>query len=117
MKHKFNKTDLPIKELKLSFANDFYHYLHTVNKIIQNTAMKNLKDLKQVLDYSVSQEHLTNNPFDHFKCSFKKSRRAKLTSQEIETIFKKEIESERLSEVRDCYIFAIHTGYAYKQLF
>lgn len=114
---KYKKRDLPVKELKLSFVNEFYHYLRTVNKMIQNSAMKKVKDLKQLMDYAVMLEYVSSNPFQFFKCSFKRTLRTKLTSQEVEKLASKEITIARLSEVRDCYLFVVYTGYSYKQLF
>lgn len=114
---KYKKIDLPLKELKLSFTNEFYHYLRTVNKMIQNSAMKKVKDLKQLMDYAVMMEYLPSNPFQFFKCSFKKTQRTKLTSLEVEKLASKEIAIARLAEVRDCYLFVVYTGYSYKQLF
>jgi site-specific recombinase XerD len=114
-KHK--RKDIPVQELKLSFINEFYHYLRTVKRMIQNSAMKKVKDLKQVMDYAVMLEYIPSNPFQFFKCSFKKTLRTKLTSQEVEIFASKEITIARLREVRDCYLFVVYTGYSYKQLF
>ena len=114
---KYKKRDMPIGELKLNFVNEFYHYLRTVNKMIQNSAMKKVKDLKQLMDYAVMLEYLPSNSFQFFKCSFKKTLRTRLTSQEVAILASKEISIARLSEVRDCYLFVVYTGFSYKQLF
>jgi site-specific recombinase XerD len=114
---KYKKKDMPVRELRLSFVNEFYHHLRTVNKMIQNSAMKKLKDLKQLMDYAVMLEYIPSNPFQFFKCSFKKTLRTRLTSQEVERLASKEITVPRLSEVRDCYLFVVYTGFSYKQLF
>ena len=114
---KYKKRDMPIGELKLNFVNEFYHYLRTVNKMIQNSAMKKVKDLKQLMDYAVMLEYLPSNSFQFFKCSFKKTLRTRLTSHEVDKLASKEISIARLSEVRDCYLFVVYTGFSYKQLF
>ena len=40
MKERFNVSDKPLFQLKLSFANKLYHYLTVSDKIGANTAMK-----------------------------------------------------------------------------
>ncbi len=114
---KYRMSDLPIQDLKVSFVNEFYHHLRTANNLIQNTAMKKIKDLRQILDYGVMLEYIPSNPFNFFKLKFVKTSRTKLTSQEVELMASKEICIPRLSEVRDCYLFVVYTGYSYKQLF
>ena len=117
LRTKHKKRDVPLKELKLSFINEFYQNLRTTKRLIQNSAMKKAKDLKQVLDYAVMLEYIPSNPFHFFKCSFKKTLRIKLTSFEVEALASKEFSTARLSEVRDCYLFVVYTGFSYKQLF
>ncbi len=49
MKKRYNVSDKPLPELKLSFANELYHYLTVADSIGSNTAMKYIKNTKQVL--------------------------------------------------------------------
>lgn len=116
IKHKFKVSDIPLKDVRPAFVAEFYNYLRVNKNLLQNSAMREVKDLKQVMDYAVMLEYIPSNPFRHFKCTLKKVRRTKLTSLEIELLRSKEIKNPRLAEMRDCYLFALHTGYAYKQL-
>lgn len=59
MKHHYGIKDILLKDLKLGFMEEFYHFLrtvHTVSRcgtfrvIAQNTSMKYCKQLKQTLD-------------------------------------------------------------------
>lgn len=117
VKSKHKRSDWAIKELKLTFVNEFYHHLRTKRGLIQNTAMKKIRDLKQVMDYAVGLEYLSSNPFDFFKVGFQPTKRTRLTMEEVEKLANKEISIARLSEVRDCYLFVCYTGYSYKQLY
>jgi integrase len=113
IKYKFKKSDIPLDEVKLNFIVEFEHYLRTVQMIGYNTAMKYMKDLKQVMKYGVMLEYITSNPFDNFQCSYKKVKRDFLDQEELELLYRKDFKIKRLEEVRDCYVFSCYTGYAY----
>ena len=75
--------------------------------------MKAAKDLKQVTNYAVMKEYISNNPFEFFKTSFQKTYRKYQTGAELKILQNKIIHSKRLDEVRDCYLFCCYSGYAY----
>lgn len=122
MKERFKKSDVLLKDLKLSFIEEFYHYLRTVQTIntngterviAQNTAMKYCKQLKQVLDYAAKFEYVATNPFQYYKCSYKRPKRTYLSQTELDLLHAKDMPIARLEEVKDCYLFCCYTGYAY----
>lgn len=113
IKFKFKRTDIALDDLKLNFIVEFEHYLRVTEKIGHNTAMKYAKDLKQVLRYGVTLQYLPINPFENFKCSYKKVKREFLDQEELDVLYKKKFSIKRLEEVRDCYLFSCYTGYAY----
>lgn len=112
VKTKLKKADIPIDSLKLAMISEFQLYLRA--SMSHNTAMKYAKDLKQVVDFAVTQEYTMINKFDAFKCSFKKVNREFLDEKELSTMWKKKIAITRLQEVRDCYVFCCYTGYSYQ---
>ena len=113
IQHRFKKSDILLDEVKLNFITEFEHYLRTAQKIGHNTAMKYAKDLKQVTRYAVMLGYLTTNPFEFFKCSYKKVKREYLDQRELDILFQKRFMIDRLEEVRDCFLFSCYTGYAY----
>jgi site-specific recombinase XerD len=113
IKAKLKKQDVLLEEVKLNFIVEFEHHLRIAEKLHHNTAMKYAKDLKQVMKYAVMLEYIQSNPFEFFKCTFKKTKREILTSEELEILYQKEFKIKRLEEVRDCYLFSCYTGYAY----
>ena len=113
IKYKLKKSDVALDEVKLNFIVEFEHYLRTIKNIGYNTAMKYMKDLKQVMKYGVMLEYIPSNTFDNFRCSYKKVKRDFLDQEELDLLYKKEFKIKRLEEVRDCYVFSCYTGYAY----
>lgn len=62
---------------------------------------------------AIANEWLKTNPFSNFKCSTKKVIREILTQTEIDKIAQKNLDIERLDEVRDIFLFCCYTGYAF----
>jgi site-specific recombinase XerD len=108
---------MQLKEIKSSFAGDFEHFLMTHEKGCSNTAMKYIRILKRILKFAVDQEWLPAHPLATFKCTYKEPARERLTMEEVVTIYTKEFDVERLTEVRDVFIFSCYTGFAYQDVF
>jgi integrase len=113
VKHRFRVADIPLAEIKSSFAPDFEHFLTTVKRVGNNTAMKYIKILKRVMKMAVEQGWITTNPLTGFRCSYQEPQRERLTMEEVMTLHKKDLHIARLEEVRDVFLFCCFTGYAY----
>lgn len=111
---KMKQKDIMLHEIKYSFGIEYEHYLKTELKLHQNTLVKYIQYLNRVLDYCVKYEWLDKNVLFGYKCPVKESKREYLTQDELQRIMDKEIHIDRLSEVRDIFVFCCHTGYAYK---
>lgn len=110
------RNDILLSEIKLSFASDFEHFLSVQHKLRSNTTMKYIKILKQILNYAITQEWITSNPLNSFKCSYTNPDRVVLTQEEIDIIYNKVMPNTRLEQVRDMFIFSCYTGYAFSDV-
>jgi len=115
-KNQYKVTDMQLKEIKPAFAGDFEHWLVTHEKGCNNTAMKYIRILKRVLKFSVDQGWLESNPLGRFKCTYEEPSRERLTMEEIMSLYHKEFAVERLTEVRDVFLFSCYTGFAYQDV-
>jgi integrase len=111
---KMKQKDILLTDIKYSFGIEYEHYLKTELKLHQNTLVKYIQYLNRVLDYCVKYEWLDKNVLFGYKCPVKESKREYLTQDELQRVMDKDINIERLREVRDIFIFCCHTGYAYK---
>ena len=111
---KLKQKDIMLQEIKYSFGIEYEHYLKTELKLHQNTLVKYIQYLNRVLDYCVKYEWLDKNVLFGYKCPVKETKREYLTQEELDRVMEKDINIERLSEVRDIFVFCCHTGYAYK---
>ncbi|MBY0425705.1 MAG: phage integrase SAM-like domain-containing protein, partial [Cytophagales bacterium] len=86
IKHQYRRTDMGLDELTHKFVVDFDYYLRTEIRVIHNTSMENIKRLKTVITYAITNEWIDRNPFMNFKCSFKEKGRDILTKEELEKL-------------------------------
>jgi site-specific recombinase XerD len=116
LKHHFKRNDICLSDIKPAFAEDFEHYLLTIDKVSSNTAMKYIKVVKRVLKTAIRQGWLEKNPIDGFKCPYEEPQRERLTMTEIMHLYNFEFTSKRLGEVRDVFLFSCFTGFAYQDV-
>lgn len=114
LKKEFGVTDMPLSNIRHSFAEDFEHYLTITVKLQNNSAMKQIRNTKKILQLAVQKDWLTKNPIAGFRCSYHNPERARLLQDELNQLISKALPSKRLEEVRDCYVAMCFTGYAYR---
>ncbi|WP_295119313.1 site-specific integrase [uncultured Chitinophaga sp.] len=114
IKHEYKLPDLPLDRVKYSFAEDLYNYLTLTDGIEDNTAMKYVKQAKQIITVAVRRDWLQKNPLDSYKCTYIDPDRDILNAEELAVLLHKELPVPRLQEAKDIYLFMAFTGYAYK---
>jgi len=115
LNYKFRKADIPLEQIKPNFAEDMLHYFMVEDDLDQNTAMKYIRNTKQVLTTATGR-WIRINPLKDFRCTYKQPEREVLTIHEIEKIYKKSLVN-RMDQVRDVFLFSCFTGLAYKEVF
>jgi site-specific recombinase XerD len=113
MMNEYNRNDLFLKELNQRFIMNFELFLKVNEKIAHNTTIKYVQFLKRIINYAISNEWITHDPFKAFKCTFQPVIRECLTQEEIDRIQTKELPTQRLAQVRDIFVFCCYTGLAY----
>lgn len=109
----FGQPDLPITQLKYQFITDYEFWLKTKRKCNQNSTIKYLTNFKKIVNICLKNGWLDRNPFIGFKMTKKDVDRPYLSQEELELVKSKTFVSERLSQVRDIFLFSCYTGLAY----
>ncbi|OFY34902.1 MAG: hypothetical protein A2W91_04300 [Bacteroidetes bacterium GWF2_38_335] len=117
IKSKYQKDDLFLTELNNEFIQDYEIYFKTVRKCAHNTTLKYIKNFKKIINIAISNGDLKQNPFPAFKMKLKKVDRGFLNDEELDIIINKELHVQRLSQVRDCFVFSCFTGLAHSDLY
>ena len=110
---KYKLTDIDITKIDHAFVMDYDFYLRTERGCNNNTTVKYLKNFQKIINICLDNKWLTDNPFVQYKFKVHEVDIEFLDENEISTIYTKKFVSERLSEVRDIFIFCCFTGLAY----
>jgi site-specific recombinase XerD len=110
---KYSISDIDIRKIDHAFIADFEFYLRSVCKCNNNSAVKYIRNFGKVIRICLANGWLDKNPFANYKTKVKEVERVFLTEKEIEAIASKEITIERISQVRDVFLFCCYTGLAY----
>ena len=106
IKLKYGKEDLPLSEVNGELVRSFEFYLKTEKECQQNTVIRYMKCLKKITNLALANEWITKDPFIGIKFHEKEVIREFLTMDELLTIYHKEFPLERITIVRDVFIFA-----------
>lgn len=111
-----NYSNITPEEFAPSLARDFLQYMRLEHKpnAAQTHASKCLEYIKKVIHHAINQEWITYNPLQAFKIKKGESKPTPYLSQEErERIESRVFDLERLREVKDLFVFLIHTGLSY----
>jgi len=110
---KYKISDIDITKIDHAFIMDYDFWLRSVRKCANNTAVKYIKNFKKIMRLCMANGWLSKDPFIGYKAKIKEVERPYLTKEEIQAIYDKEFASDRLSQVRDIFLFSCYTGFAY----
>ena len=110
---KYNISDIDISKIDHAFITDYEFYLRSVRKCANNTAVKYIKNFNKIIKLCLANDWLDKNPFSNYKSKVKEVERVYLSENEIQNIINKDFKTERLSLVRDIFLFSCFTGLAY----
>lgn len=117
IKFKYNRNDLEFRELNYEFVKDYEFFLRTVRNCNNNTTLKYIANFKKIVLRAVAKEIIPSDPFKLFKGKKTKPNKKPLTNEELKKIEDFQFSTERLSLVRDIFIFQCYTGLAYIDAF
>ncbi|MBM6498348.1 site-specific integrase [Flavobacterium macrobrachii] len=113
MQWKYNISDIDITKIDHAFITDYEFWLRSVRNCANNTAVKYIKNFNKIIKLCLANDWLDKNPFANYKSKVKEVERVYLTESEIQSIIEKDFKTERLSLVRDIFLFSCFTGLAY----
>lgn len=113
LKWKYNLTDIDIKLVDHAFIMEYEFYLRSVRKCANNSAVKYIKNFGKIIRICLANRWLTYNPFLNYKNKIKTVDRVYLTTEELQEMANKDLSTDRLTQVRDIFLFCCFTGLAY----
>jgi integrase len=116
LKHKYNKNDYLLKDLKMSFINDYEYYLKTELRFKEHTVYKSIQRFRRVVRVAVAVDYIHKDPFLLHKAKKPKKKVVYLTQEELKELENYSFSQLRLQEVADMFIFCCYTGLAYFEM-
>lgn len=110
---KYKREDLEFRELNYQFVKDYAFYLKAVRNCSNNTALKYISNFKKIVLIAIAKKYIPGDPFKMFKGKKTKIKKKPLTKAELQALETKEFTTERLSLVRDIFVFQCYTGLSY----
>ena len=110
---KYKVSDIEINKIDHAFVTDYEFWLRSVRNCANNTAVKYIKNFNKIIKICLANDWLDKNPFVNYKSKVKEVERVYLSEEEIQNIINKDLKTERLSLVRDIFLFSCFTGLAY----
>ncbi len=117
IKFKYNREDLEFRELNYDFVKDYELYLKLVRNCSNNTALKYISNFKTIILRAIAKDIISKDPFKLFKRKKIKCNKQPLSTAELHRLENKVFSSERLSIIRDIFVFQCDTGLAYIDAF
>ncbi|MFH6970864.1 site-specific integrase [Flavobacterium petrolei] len=110
---KYKISDIEISKIDHAFITEYEFYLRSVRNCANNTAVKYIKNFSKVIKICLANHWIDRNPFANYKSKVKEMERVYLSEGEMQNIINKDFKTERLSLVRDIFLFSCFNGLAY----
>lgn len=117
IQYKYGREDLSFSTLNYEFVKNYELYLKTIRKCSNNTSLKYISNFKKIVLRAVAKEIIPKDPFKLFTSRKTKVKKKPLTKAELQRIEDKVFLSNRLSVVRDIFVFQCYTGLSYIDAF
>ncbi len=113
MKWKYNVSDMDVREINPAFISNYEFWLRTVRKCANNSAVKYLKNFQKIINICLANDWMDKNPYSTYKSKLTPVVPHFLTESQLETIKNKVFKTDRLTLVKDIFLFSCFTGLAY----
>jgi len=113
IEYRYKKADLAITQLNFEFLTEYEFWLKSVRKCDHNSTIKYLSNFRKIVNRCLRSGWIEKDPFFGIKMAKREVERTALTEMELQTITEKPFSIERLSIVRDIFLFSCYTGLAY----
>lgn len=106
--------DIPVKDVSSGFVQDFEHFLRMNKQTANNTTVRYLRYLKNVIQYAIAHKWASEDPFIGKRFKRTVAERDYLTEPELKAMMEVDLhEFPRLERVRDTFVFCCFTGLAF----
>lgn len=117
IKHRYNRTDIALKEIQPAFITDFELFLRTEKDCGSTTIWLYMMPLRRMITTAINNGWLQRNPFFEYSIKPETADRGYLTKDEIKTLMEAQFADDEMTLARDMFIFCCFTGFAHTDLY
>jgi len=110
---KYKLKDIPFCEITPKFVMDYEVYFRSERNCNNNSTVKYIKNFKKIVTIGVNNGWVKTNPFLGAHYKLEETHKEFLTIEELTSIERKKISIDRISQVRDVFLFCCYTGLAF----
>lgn len=117
-KKQFDGKTVYLKQVDMQFATDLEYYIRNCplkdfDPCLGNGVAKHIQRFKRIMNWAAEIKWVKVNEIDPYKCPVKKTKRKKLTMEEVLMLENKHFVDDNLNYVRDLFVFSCYTSFAY----
>jgi site-specific recombinase XerD len=116
LRDRYDTDHLPLSVVQYKFIDQLLSYNILQHEMIENSAMKYVQTIKEVFTRAVSIGWLSANVFDNYHCHYNDVNQDWLPMDEMIRMINFKFSRPKLNEIRDIYVFASFSGYAYAEI-
>lgn len=113
LESRYKLVDIEINKLNYEFISEFEFWLKSTRNCNHNTTIKYLSNVRKIINRCIRYGWLQKDPFLGFKMTKKEVERQALTQFELQALALKAFPTDRLTVVRDIFLFSCFSGLAY----
>ena len=113
---KFKNQEVDFEDLKPSIAEDLVEWAKLKRGNGNDTAIRLVKLLKRVVNFAISNQWTTYNPFLAFRAKHENKEIVALNDAEIQALIDLPLTTATMKQTRDLFIFCVFSCMAYAEL-
>ena len=113
---KFKNQEVDFEDLKPSIAEDLVEWAKLKRGNGNDTAIRLVKLLKRVVNFAISNQWTTYNPFLAFRAKHENKEIVALNDAEIQALIDLQLTTTTMEQTRDLFIFCVFSCMAYAEL-
>jgi integrase len=113
LQYKYSRNDILLKEITPEFIREYEHYMRTVKNCAKNTTNKYIRNMGKILNEAEQKGIIKKSPLSGLKFHNQEIEKVFLTDTELDAVLKKTFVTDRLTHIRDVFVFCCFTGLAF----
>ena len=110
---KYQQQDVSLRSVNHEFIKGFEHYLKTKRECSHNTTVKYIRNFQKIIGIALKNDWIRTDPFSNISYRLAKVDRPVLNQLELKILIDKKIDNERITRVKDIFVFCCFTGLAF----